>query len=814
MMDPRDEAEAGSGLPLNLEAEQSLLGILLFSNEAHRHVHDLITAEDFSEPYHQRIYELISRLIAAGKLAEPATIQNDLAPDPAFQHFGGLPYLRKLWDAAPPATTIRAYAEQIADTAVRRRLIKMAADAMQLARNPEVSGYQAVATARAELENAERGAAPEDALFVNAHDAAQARMDRLELEVATGKPKGVQTGLSSIDKRLGGLLPGSVIVMAGRPGMGKAQPLHSRVLLADGSWKLMGDVRFDDAVASTDGVPSVVIGVFPQGEREVFRVTLSDGRSTMACAEHLWTVESCKFAGRRTVTTAEMLQMLQKERYRRRLSLPLVSGDFGCDEALPLDPWLLGALLGNGGISGGSVMFSTADAATLFRVQKVVGSDRVRDAGGDYDYRLIANDCAPEHNVALALLNLGLRGTHSHDKFVPPIYLRGSRKTRLAVLQGLLDTDGWVETFGAVRIALASRQLAEDVQTLVRSLGGVCSISVKHPTFTHKGEKKAGLPSYVCNISHPDRASLMTLARKRRRCAEGMRFRAPTIVSVEPVGVEPVQCIAVSHPDHLYVTDDYIVTHNTALLGNVLYGAALRNPSKLFAGFSLEMDTDQLNDRALSRLTVDEDQPVSFSDIAKVQPLTSFDLQALHRAKGQIPRNLWLRDRAGVSVEDVSRAVWAMKRRGDLAAIGIDYLQLMRRPALAGRNEASAIAEMTGALKTLAREAKITIILLSQLNRSVESRDDKRPMLSDLRESGSIEQDADAVLFPFREVYYLQKAEPKPHTDSHLEWEVQVAGLRTHMDVIIAKNRHGSEGSEPQEYRAEIDLITNRERRS
>ncbi len=468
MMDPRDHDE-GSNLPLNLEAEQALLGILLFSNEAHRQVHDLVTPEDFSEPYHQRIYELVSRLISAGKLAEPATIQNDLAPDPAFQHFGGLTYLRKLWDAAPPANTIRAYAEQIADTAVRRRLIKMAADAMQQARSPEVTGYQAVAAARAELESAERGAAPEDALFVNAHDAAQTRMDRLELEVATGKPKGVQTGLSSIDKRLGGLLPGSVIVMAGRPGMGK-----------------------------------------------------------------------------------------------------------------------------------------------------------------------------------------------------------------------------------------------------------------------------------------------------------------------------------------------------TALLGNVLYGAALRNPNKLFAGFSLEMDTDQLNDRALSRLTADHDQPVSFSDIAKVQPLTNFDLQALHEVKGQIPRNLWLRDRAGVSVEDVSRAVWAMKRRGDLAAIGIDYLQLMRRPALAGRNEASAIAEMTGALKTLAREAKIAIILLSQLNRGVESRDDKRPMLSDLRESGSIEQDADAVLFPFREVYYLQKAEPKTGTEAHLEWEMQVEGMRRHMDVIIAKNRHGSEGSEPQDYRAEIDLITNR----
>lgn len=204
MMDPRDQDE-GSNLPLNLEAEQALLGILLFSNEAHRQVHDLVTAEDFSEPYHQRIYALVGRLITAGKLAEPATIQNDLAPDPAFEHFGGLPYLRRLWDAAPPANTIRAYAEQIADTAVRRRLIKMATETLTSARDTEHSGYSAVAKARAELEEAERGAAPEDALFVNAWDAAQARMDRLELEVATGKPKGVQTGLSSIDSyiRLG-----------------------------------------------------------------------------------------------------------------------------------------------------------------------------------------------------------------------------------------------------------------------------------------------------------------------------------------------------------------------------------------------------------------------------------------------------------------------------------------------------------------------------------------------------------------------------------------------------------------------------------
>jgi replicative DNA helicase len=471
-MDPREEP-AADPMPRNLEAEMALLGMLLFENGAHRNVHDLVTADDFSEPFFGRLYALIVEMIGAGKLAEPTVMQSALGPDPAYEAFGGLLFLADLIDRAPPPANARAYAETIADTAVRRRLILMCRAAIAEATKPDHTGYHAVAAARIALENAERGAAPEDALFVNAHDAALTRMDRLELERATGKPKGTQTGLSCIDKRLGGLMPGSVIVMAGRPGMGK-----------------------------------------------------------------------------------------------------------------------------------------------------------------------------------------------------------------------------------------------------------------------------------------------------------------------------------------------------TALLGNVLYSAALMNPNKLFAGFSLEMDTDQLNDRALSRLTVDEDQPVSFSDVAKVLPLTAFDMEALHRAKGRIPRNLWLRDRAGVSVEDVSRAVWAMKRRGDLAAIGIDYLQLMKRPALQGRNEASAIAEMTGALKTLAREARITVILLSQLNRSVESRDDKRPQLSDLRESGSIEQDADAVLFPYREVYYLQKAEPKPDptgmTGAHAEWELQCHNLRRHMDVIIAKNRHGSEGSEPMDYRAEIDLIQDR----
>lgn len=248
----------------------------------------------------------------------------------------------------------------------------------------------------------------------------------------------------------------------------------------------------------------------------------------------------------------------------------------------------------------------------------------------------------------------------------------------------------------------------------------------------------------------------------------------------------------------------------TATLGNILYGAARENPTKIFAGFSLEMGTDQLTDRALSRLTADDPDPIPYERLTKGQHAPS-DLMRLHELRSWLPSNLWLRDRAGLSVEDVERAVWWLKRRGDLGAIGIDYLQIMRRPRADGRNDASVIASMTTALKTLARQAGISIVLLSQLNRSVETRDpkNKRPQLADLRESGAIEQDADAVLFPFREVYYLLKEEPEPGTDKHLDWTVEVQDKLRKMEIIVAKSRHGGEGVERQLYFAEIDLIKN-----
>jgi len=248
----------------------------------------------------------------------------------------------------------------------------------------------------------------------------------------------------------------------------------------------------------------------------------------------------------------------------------------------------------------------------------------------------------------------------------------------------------------------------------------------------------------------------------------------------------------------------------TALARAIAHGAARENPRNLFLFQGIEMGPEEMMQRELSALTCEHGE---FGEAVEYRAMgsgdvTPMELDMIERVRKHVPANLILDDVASLGVDDVRRKIWALKRRQPVAAVFIDYLQLMRRPPANGRNEASVIGEMTSALKQIARQSGTCIVVLSQLNRAVEGRDDKRPQLSDLRESGSIEQDADAVLFPFREFYYVSRAEPKAGTPEHLDWEMRCQDLRNRLDVICAKQRQGPVGTDRQEYRAEFDFIT------
>ncbi|MEO1066435.1 MAG: replicative DNA helicase [Pseudomonadota bacterium] len=208
--------------------------------------------------------------------------------------------------------------------------------------------------------------------------------------------------------------------------------------------------------------------------------------------------------------------------------------------------------------------------------------------------------------------------------------------------------------------------------------------------------------------------------------------------------------------------------------------------------FSLEMSAEQLATRVIS-----EQAEVSSSKIRRGE-ITPAEFDKLTGAMHSMQRApLYIDQTGGISIAQLAARARRLKRQRGLDVLIVDYVQLMTGSKRAGDNRVQEITEITTGLKALAKELNIPIIALSQLSRAVESRDDKRPQLSDLRESGSIEQDADVVIFIYREEYYLQNKEPPQDDPGYADWFAKMEKARGIAEVIVAKQRHGPTGTVP-----------------
>jgi replicative DNA helicase len=216
--------------------------------------------------------------------------------------------------------------------------------------------------------------------------------------------------------------------------------------------------------------------------------------------------------------------------------------------------------------------------------------------------------------------------------------------------------------------------------------------------------------------------------------------------------------------------------------------------------FSLEMSSEQLATRIISEQTEIPSSKIRRGEITE----TDFEkLVGCSQMMQKLP--LYIDQTGGISIAQLAARARRLKRQRGLDVIIIDYVQLMTGSSRrASENRVQEITEITTGLKALAKELNVPIIALSQLSRQVESRDDKRPQLSDLRESGSIEQDADVVLFVFREEYYLKNREPKPGTDEYFKWEAEMNEMRGKAEIIIAKQRHGPTGTVQMGFQGEF----------
>ncbi|MEU7604599.1 helicase-related protein [Streptomyces sp. NPDC041003] len=377
-------------------------------------------------------------------------------------------------------------------------------------------------------------------------------------------------------------------LLQGEVGSGKAQPLDSLVLTPTG-FRPMGDVQVGDEVVVPSGEIARVGGVFPQGERDVWRVVLSDGSAVECDDEHLWIVgTSCGWhRGQepKVMTTREIRSDLYKANGSSKWYLPVaVPVDLGNGDRQPLDPYLMGVLIGDGSFRH-NLRLSTTDDEILAAVETAVAPHcemaGVPGSACDYTIRMSGPRADGRRNpVIQALRDLGLWGATSHDKFVPDVYKNAPVKDRLAVLQGLMDTDGTLHANGmSISFCSASLRLAQDVAWLVRSLGGRARVLPRKAAFN----VSVALPEEFEPFRLPRKAARMRPRPKYNTFRRGIR-------TVEPVGPKPVQCIRVEHPSHAYVTDNFTVTHNTmvalrAMLAVVDSGgqAAMLAPTEVLA---------------------------------------------------------------------------------------------------------------------------------------------------------------------------------------------------------------------------------------
>ncbi|MGB0921290.1 MAG: replicative DNA helicase [Alphaproteobacteria bacterium] len=221
--------------------------------------------------------------------------------------------------------------------------------------------------------------------------------------------------------------------------------------------------------------------------------------------------------------------------------------------------------------------------------------------------------------------------------------------------------------------------------------------------------------------------------------------------------------------------------------------------------FSLEMSAEQLATRILS------EQTNIFTDKIRRGDISMEEFERLSDAAAELEQvPLYIDDTPALSISALAARARRQKRQTGLDLIVVDYLQLLRPPGGgAGENRVQEVSQITQGLKALAKELDIPVIALSQLSRQVESRDDKRPQLSDLRESGSIEQDADVVMFVYREEYYVQRTEPSEGTPEHIEWQENMERVHGLAEAIIGKHRNGPVGTVKLSYQGQFARFGN-----
>nr|WP_236077900.1 replicative DNA helicase [Rhodococcus sp. P1Y] len=647
--------------PQDMAAEQSVLGGMLLSKDAIADVLEVLRPGDFYRPAHQSVYDAILDLYSRGEPADPVTVSAELDRRGDLKRIGGPPYLITLTQTVPTAANAGYYAEIVAEKSILRRLVQAGTRIVQFgyAGSDGQDVAEVVDRAQAEVYEVTERRTSED--FLPLEELLQPTMDEIDSIASRGGISlGVPTGFAELDEITNGLHPGQMIIVAARPGVGKALALDTPLPTPDG-WTTMGEVAVGDHLIDAHGMPTrVVAATDVMIDRPCYEVEFSDGTVIVADAQHQWLTTRCDESA---VSTTENLAASEGHSVCNVAALQFPEAD------LPVPAYVTGVALG-GGLEG-------ADCAIAARIEVQFDA-------------------------------------------IPRLYLRSSEAQRRDLLAGLLDACGRIGADGSIAVPAL-----DGLPELVVGLGMVWTGS---------------------SILTDD--SIFTIDQKRLLHKE-LRVGADSatdrrIVAVRQVASVPVRCVEVDNAEHLYLASESMVpTHNSTLSMDFMRSCSIKHgmPSVIF---SLEMSRTEIVMRLLSA-----EAKIKLGDMRSGK-MTDDDWTRLARRMSEISEApLFVDDSPNLTMMEIRAKARRLKQRNGLKLIVVDYLQLMSSGKKVESRQQE-VSDFSRQLKLLAKELECPVVAVCQLNRGPEQRTDKKPMVSDLRESGSLEQDADMVILLHR----------------------------------------------------------------
>ena len=695
--------EFGRQPPQDMAAEQSVLGGMLLSKDAIADVLERLKPGDFYRPAHQSVYDAILELYGRGEPADAVTVSAELERKGELRKIGGAPYLHTLISTVPTAANAGYYAEIVSEKAILRRLVEAGTRIVQYgyagADGQDVA--EVVDRAQAEVYDVTERRTAED--YVLLEELLQPTMDELDsIASRGGLSLGVPTGFTDLDNLTNGLHPGQMIIVAARPGVGKALALDTP-LPTPGGWTTMGKVTVGDRLIGADGRPTEVVAATEvMTGRPCYEVEFSDGARLVADEQHQWVGEVDRI--RRVLTTAELREFTGAVviPHARPLELPARKFGYG--------PYTVAALAG----------MAYDDPEIGMRI----------DAEGPVDIMTLMTDLAGH---------------------IPAEYLRGSVKQRRALLAGILDSRARVADDGSVVVPAATTAMSMLLGDLIAGLG-----------YSYRR-------AFSGWITFEATDDVFTVHTKSVRHKELRRDRAlRRVVAVRPLPSVPVRCVQVDNAEQLYLAGEAMVpTHNSTLAMDFLRSASIHH-GLTGAMFSLEMSKTEIVMRLLSA-----EARVKLGDMRSGK-MSDDDWSRLARRMGEITEApLFIDDSPNLTMMEIRAKARRLKQRHDLKIVVVDYMQLMTSGKKVESRQQE-VSEFSRSLKLLAKELEVPVVAISQLNRGPEQRTDKKPQVSDLRESGSLEQDADMVILLHRPDAF-ERDDPR-------------AG---EADIIVGKHRNG-----------------------